>query len=464
MQKSSPELRTALSWLEGYINLGKSKTAAPAAGRTKDLTLAPMYELLSLLGNPHKDAPAIHVTGTNGKGSTSHCVTKLLMAHGLKVGTYASPHVSKINERIQLDAEPISDEIFAEAINDVALAVGAIETTSQESDYGWFNLLSAVAFRVFSDAAVDVMVLEVGMLGRFDATNVVDAEIAVVTNIGRDHTDGQDDWKERIAWEKAGIITPETKCVLGPVEEELRHYFTDENPSELVQYGTDIKLVGNEIGVGGRVIDVETPRGRYEQILVSLHGKHQASNAALAIGASELFLDAALDHDATQQALATLAMRGRFEVIDKEPLVVLDGAHNEHGALVAARTLNEEFSIFGRRILIVGMMAGKDPAEMLQALQAEKYEVVICCQPSWPRAMPAAELAEAARTLGIVADIANEPITAYELAQDLSTDQDVIFVAGSLYIVGAIRNHVLDQKRAEPSAMSQESPTNTPNF
>lgn len=439
MKKS---LADGLAWLEASIDLTKAKT--PVAGKTAELTLAPMFELLSMLGDPHTDAPTIHVTGTNGKGSTSHCATRLLMAHGLKVGTYASPHVSAINERIQIDAEPIDDDLFAEAINDVRIAQEHLNL-----DLGWFSLLTAVAFRAFSDAAVDVMVLEVGMLGRFDATNVVDPAVAVVTNIGRDHTDGKDDWKQRIAWEKAGIITEKTKAVLGQIDDELLSYFEAENPQTLIRLNQDIHLVSNVVGVGGRVFDVQTPHGRYEQILVALHGKHQAVNAAVAIAAVEQFLGSQLDHDLTETALAQTTMAGRFEVIDSEPLVVVDGAHNTHGAVVAAQTLKEEFSVAQRKLLIVGMMREKDPTEMLKALEAHEYEVVIACEPSWPRALPAQQLADAARELGIVTDVVSDPVTAFEVAQDLASEQDLIFVAGSLYIVGSIRNHVLALREAE---------------
>lgn len=440
MKKPSARLAAGLEWLNASINLNKAKS--PIAGKTKELTLAPMRELLAMLGNPHTDAPAIHVTGTNGKGSTSHCLTRLLMAHGLKVGTYASPHVSAINERIQIDAEPIDDDIFAQAIEDVRTATEHLET-----GHPWFNILTAVAFRVFSDAAVDVMVLEVGMLGRFDATNVVDSTVAVVTNIGRDHTDGQGDWKQRIAWEKAGIISDKSVAVLGEIEDDLMSYFTDETPRELISLNNEIRLLSNSVGVGGRVISVQTPYGRYEELLVSLHGRHQAKNATVAIAAAEQFIGSALNHELCEQALSQAAMAGRFEVIDAEPLVVVDGAHNTHGAKVAARTLKEEFAVGGRKILIVGMMREKDPTEMLTALQADKFEIVIACQPSWPRALPADELAEGARSLGLIVDVVADPVTAFDLAKDLSTDQDLIFVAGSLYIVGAIRNHVLEQRQ-----------------
>jgi len=432
-------LERELRWLDAQVSLEATKL--PKAGATEGLGNERIRALLQLLGNPHFDAPAVHVTGTNGKGSTAHLLSRVLREHGLRVGTYGSPHVSTINERIQIDAEPLADDDFAEALEIVRIAAqhGEIEAT-------WFELLTAAAFRAFSDAAVEVMVVEVGMLGRFDATNVIDGNVAVATNIARDHTDGAPGWREAIASEKAGIVKPGATLVLGDLDEDLHHFFLAEDPSTVLRFGREYELTANELGVGGRVIDVRTTRDFYEAVMVSLHGRHQGVNASIAIAAAEAFLDSPLDHDHLAAAMAGATMPGRFEVLGSDPLVVIDGAHNPHGAKTAASTFAEAFSPFGQRTLIVGMMREKDPVVMLEALDAKSFESVICCQPDWPRALPVAKLAEAARSIGIEPELAENPSDAIELALLQATEDDAILVAGSLYVAGAIRDRILAER------------------
>ena len=429
-------LERQLRWLDNQVSL--AATGLPKAGDVGGLSLAPIQDLLRLLGDPQRDAPVVHLTGTNGKGSTAHLVSLILREHGLRVGTYSSPHVSRINERIQIDVEPIDDDELAGLLEVVRLSAEQLDRRPS-----WFEIMTAAGFRAFSDAAVDVMVIEVGMLGRYDATNVVDAAVAVVTNISRDHTDGAEGWRAKVAVEKAGIVTPGSTLVIGDVDEDLHHYFVDEGPASVLRFGEQFELLDNELGVGGRVIDVRTPRDVYEAVLVSLHGRHQGVNAALAIAVAEAFLEGPLDHDRLDAAMGQASLPGRFEVLSNEPLIVIDGAHNPGGAETAAETFRSAFHAFGRRILVVGMMGEKDPIEMLQALEAPSAEIVVCCQPDWPRAMPVAELAAAARQLGIEPEVTVTPTDAIELALSLTTEGDAILVAGSLYVAGAVRNRVL---------------------
>jgi len=432
-------LERELRWLDAQVSL--EAKGLPKAGATDGLGNETIRSLLELLGDPHLDAPVIHLTGTNGKGSTAHMISLILREHGLRVGTYGSPHVSVINERIQIDVEPLSDDDFAAALEVVRLAAEHGEIAAS-----WFDLVTAAAFRAFSDAAVDVMVIEVGMLGRFDSTNVVDGAVAVVTNISKDHTDGAEGWREAIASEKAGIVKPRSTLVLGDLDEDLHHFFEAEQPAHIQRLRHEFDLSSNLPGVGGRVIDVRTPGDFYEAVMVSLHGRHQGVNAALAIASAEAFLDGPLDREPLDAALGQAAMRGRFEVLAAEPTIVIDGAHNPGGARTAARTFAEVFTPFGQRMLIVGMMDEKDPVEMLQALDADKAEIVIACQPDWPRAMPATKLADAARSIGIEPEIATSPSDAIELALSFATEGDAILVAGSLYVAGAIRDRLLAER------------------
>ena len=428
-----------LRWLDAQVSL--EAKGLPKAGATHGLGNDAIRSLLQLLGDPQLDAPVIHLTGTNGKGSTAHMISLILREHGLRVGTYGSPHVSVINERIQIDAEPLTDDEFADALEVVRLAAEHGEVAAS-----WFDIVTATAFRAFSDAAVDVMVIEVGMLGRFDSTNVVYGVVSVVTNISKDHTDGAEGWREAIALEKAGIVKPGSTLILGDIDDDLHHFFQDEGPSSVIRFGPEVELMANALGVGGRVIDVRTPRDVYDGVMVSLHGRHQGVNAALAIAAAEAFLDGPLERDHLDAALGQAVMRGRFEVLAAEPIIVIDGAHNPHGARTAAKTFAEAFTPFGQRMLIVGMMDEKDPVEMLQSLDATSVEIVICCEPDWPRAMPAVKLADAARSIGIEPDIATSPSDAIELALSYASEGDAILVAGSLYVAGAIRDRILGDR------------------
>lgn len=431
-------LEQQLRWLDGHISLAAS--GLPHAGATDNLSVEPMRALMTLLGAPHLDAPAVHVTGTNGKGSTAHLTSVLLRAHGLRVGTYGSPHVSQINERVQFDSQPIDDDSLADAIEVVRLVA---EQQGDAAAGSWFELLTAAAYRAFSDAAVDAMVVEVGMLGRFDATNVIDARVAVCTNIAKDHTDGKAGWQSQVASEKSGIVTAGQPLVLGDIDDELMHFFTDESPSTIVRLGDDLVIGSNLAGLGGRVIDLTTPRAAYPQLFVSLHGEHQGRNLALAVAAAEEFLDGPLDRDLCDEALIQVNIPARFEVLSTEPLIVVDGGHNPAGARTTARTFSEDFHIFGRRILLVGMMAEKDPVEMLEALDADQADLVVCCEPDWPRALKATELGAAARSMGLDADVISSPSEAIEQVLALASEGDAILVAGSLYVAGAVRNRLL---------------------
>jgi dihydrofolate synthase/folylpolyglutamate synthase len=389
---------------------------------------------VGVLGDPQDAFKVIHVTGTNGKGSTARIVTSLLVEHGLSVGTYASPHLQRVNERIAWNGDPVTDEQFAALVTELARLV---PLSGIEPSY--FELLTAGALLFFAEHAVDVAVIEVGLLGRYDATNVVHADVAVVTNVGEDHTDGKGGWRQAIASEKAGIIEPDSFLVLGERDPDLQAVFLAEGPRAAWLRGTDFDVVTDRSALGGRLLDVRTPLGELDDLVLPLHGSHQVDNAACAIAAVEAFFDRPLDRDITQDALAKVTMPGRFEVMGHGPLVIVDGAHNPDGAAAAARTLRDEFDVPGRRVLVVGMLAGRDPVQMLEALDARRADLVIACTPDSPRAMPAAEVAAVAGALGVFAEQIDDVGTAVQRALDVSTDEDVILVAGSLYVAGAAR-------------------------
>jgi dihydrofolate synthase/folylpolyglutamate synthase len=267
-------LAEALRHLDGHINLEAT------AGAIHGLSLEHIRSVVGVLGDPQDAFKVIHVTGTNGKGSTARMITALLVEHGLSVGTYASPHLQRVNERISWKGEPITDDQLAELVTELARLV---PLSGIEPSY--FELLTAGALLFFAENAVDVAVVEVGLLGRYDATNVVDADVAVVTNVGQDHTDGKGDWRQAIASEKAGIIKPDSFLVLGERDPQLQSVFLAEGPRDAWTRPTDFDVVSDRPAVGGHMLDVRTPNGTLEDLFLPLHGSHQADNLACAIAA-----------------------------------------------------------------------------------------------------------------------------------------------------------------------------------
>ena len=422
------DYRESLRFLDGHIN------HEATAGAIHGLSLDAMRQLVAVFGDPQHAFPVIHLTGTNGKGSTARMITALLVEHGLSVGSYTSPHLQKVNERLAWNGEPISDDDLAAVITGVARL-----TPLSGVEPSYFELLTVAAFVWFAEIAVDVAVIEVGLLGRYDATNVADADVAVVTNIGQDHTDGLGDWRQRIAAEKAGIVKPESLLVLGETDPQLQATFLAEGPRAAWRRGDDFDVVEDLPAVGGRVVSVRTPHGTLDELFVPLHGRHQADNVALAVAAVEGFFDRPLDLEIARAALAGVTVPGRFEVMSRAPLVLLDGAHNPQGAMAAADTLATEFDVPGRRVLVLGLLRGRDPLAMLEAFDARRADVLIACTPPSPRALPAEELAAVARMMPVLTEVVADPATAVQRALSVSTDDDVILVAGSLYLVGAAR-------------------------
>lgn len=394
-----------------------------------------MRELCHVLGDPQHHQPSVHVTGTNGKGSVARMTTALLGAHDLSVGTYTSPHLEVINERISRNGEPISDDALAAVLADLASLESLLTHTPS-----YFELLTAAALRWFSDEAVAAAVVEVGLLGRWDATNVVDGLVAALTNIGHDHTDGLGDWRRRVAEEKAGIVKEGATFVLGEVDPALEPVFQATPAREIWRRGDDFGCTANRLAVGGRLLDLRTPGASYDDVFLALHGEHQGDNAAVALAAAEAFFDRPLDDELVREAFAAVRNPGRFEVVRHDPLLILDGAHNPDGARAAAATLAEGFAVAGDRRLVVGVLDGRNPRELLEILGAADAAEVICCAPDSPRALPAAELADEVRAVGGRARVLPSVGAALEAAVDASEEGDAVLVTGSLYTVGAARS------------------------
>ena len=426
------DFAAALSYLDDHASYEKT-------GRVSDPSLAKIEALLSVLGDPHRDYRVIHVTGTNGKGSTSQIITRVLMAHGLRVATYSSPHLESPRERMQVDAVPVSEEEFAEAVAAISNAEGLSGVRPS-----YFEIVTAAAFRWFSDVAVDVAVVEVGMLGRWDATNVVAPDVSVVTNIALDHMEFAGPTLEHIATEKAGIIKVDSAAVIGEQRERLQAIFRAEPHRSMVCRGESFDVLANHLALGGRSLHVRTQHGDYEDLFLPLHGWHQGDNAAVAIAAVEEFFGGALHKETLQEGLGQVAMPGRFEVLGHQPLVIVDGAHNPAGADVCASVFFDDFDPHGRRILVVGALRGRDISETLSSLRADEFDTVVCATAPSPRALSAAEVAAAAEQMGCTQVLRADSVErACDIALNDASSDDAVLVAGSLYVVGAARPHLI---------------------
>lgn len=434
----------ALAYLDEHVNLETTK-GGPTAGVVHGLSLDRMRGIVDVLGDPQRSAPVIHVTGTNGKGSTARMITALLGAHGLTVGTYGSPHLESITERIRRNADRITERDFAEVVSEIA----GLESLFPERP-SYFDLLTAVAFSWFAREAVEVMVVEVGLLGRYDSTNVVEGDVAVITNVGRDHTDGVGDWRRAIAEEKAGIIEDDAAVIIGETDPELVEVFRSEGGSLHWVRDEHFGVRSSLVAVGGRQLDLYTPGTRHEEVFLPLHGAHQADNAAAAIAAVEAFFGRPLDRTVVREALASVELPGRFEVCSRSPLVVVDMAHNPDGTAALAATLRDEFHPEGGLTLVVGFLGGRDLDATLAPLLSLRPRRVVCTCPVSPRAVPAEEVVAAVtrglEELGHTAEVRRHDTVdhAVRRAAELIVDDEALVVAGSTYVAGDARATLRD--------------------
>jgi dihydrofolate synthase/folylpolyglutamate synthase len=354
-----------------------------------------MRDLVDLLGQPQRAYPSIHLTGTNGKTSTARMIDSLLRAFGIRPGRYTSPHLESLTERISLDGHPADAATFARAYDDVAPYVELVDARHPER-VTFFEVLTAMAFAAFADAPVDVAVVEVGMGGGWDATNVIDAGVAVVTPVSVDHLVLGSTVVE-VAAEKAGIIRPGAVVVLAqqqlPAAEVLLRKAAEVGAT-VAREGLEFGVLARDVAVGGQVVTLKGLGGVYEDLVLPLHGRHQAQNAGCALAAVEVFLGGGrdrLDIDAVRAGFAEADSPGRLEVVRRSPTVLLDGAHNLAGAQVLVEALEEAFS-FHTLVGVVGVLADKDAHGILATLEPVLSEIVVT-QNSSPRAMPADELA-----------------------------------------------------------------------
>jgi len=435
-------LGDALAWLDRHVNLEAIERGV--AGRAAAPTLERVEALVSAIGDPQDAYGVVHVTGTNGKGSTTRICSNLLAGTGLSVGTYTSPHLERLNERIARNGLAIGDEELCEQLTALsALEEFLVARDAWPTPPTWFELVTTAAFRWFADVAVEAAVVEVGLGGRYDATNVADGAVAVVTNVDLDHTEILGSTREEIAAEKSGIVKPGAVLVLGERDPDIARIFLDAARSvgadAVLRRSVDFDCTSNRAAHGGRVLDLRTPRAAYDEVYLPLFGAHQGDNAAAALAAAEALLGAPVAEDVVVEAFAATTVPGRLEIVGRRPLVVLDGAHNRAGIEALRDALDEDFAAPDRIVAVVGCLRGRDPGELLGALRGERLTGVVACAPPSPRALPASEIADAAASVGLAATVADTVDDALEIALARVAPDDLVLVTGSLYVVGVAR-------------------------
>ncbi|MEV7019409.1 folylpolyglutamate synthase/dihydrofolate synthase family protein [Streptomyces sp. NPDC093991] len=442
---ADPEVDKALREVEAEL--------ATRWGETKlEPSVDRISALMDVLGEPQRSYPSIHITGTNGKTSTARMIEALLGAFDLRTGRYTSPHVQSVTERISLDGAPVSAERFIETYQDVKPYVEMVDA-AQEYRLSFFEVLTGMAYAAFADAPVDVAVVEVGMGGAWDATNVIDAGVAVVTPIDLDHTDRLGGTPAEIAGEKAGVIKPDATVVMAQQPVDAAQVLLKkavEVGATVAREGLEFGVLDRQVAVGGQLMTLRGLGGEYSEVYLPLHGAHQAHNAAVALAAVEAFFGVgaqragSLDIDTVRKAFASVASPGRLEVVRRSPTVVLDAAHNPAGARAAAAAIGEAFQ-FSRLIGVVGASGDKNVRELLEAFEPVFAEIVVT-QNSSHRAMDADALAAVAVEVFGEERVQVEPRLpdALEAAITLAEEEGEfagggVFVTGSVITVGEAR-------------------------
>jgi dihydrofolate synthase/folylpolyglutamate synthase len=409
-----------------------------------------IVDLLALLGDPQLAYPSIHITGTNGKTSTARMIDQLIRELGMRTGRHTSPHLEHVTERICVDGEPLSPERFAELYDEVAPYADIVDGRHTDS-VTFFELLTAMSFAAFADAPVDVAVVEVGLGGRWDATNVINAPVAVVTPISLDHVGILGSTIEEIASEKAGLIHPGATVISAPQTEAAAKVLAARAAqvgATVLKEGLDFGVRSRTIAMGGQMLEIQGIGGSYDEVFVPLYGEHQASNAACALAAVEAFFGAQgrgpIDVDVVRAAFEAVQSPGRLEIIRRGPTVLLDGAHNPAGAAALAAALEDAFG-FDRLVAVVAVLDDKDAAGLLEELEPVVSEVVVT-QSNSPRALPVDVLAEIAvevfgedrvTALGRLDDAIEAAVTAAESQGQLGGSG--VLITGSIVTVGEAR-------------------------
>lgn len=419
--------------------------------------LAPLVRAMDILGDPNKAFPIIHITGTNGKTSTARMIECGLLAHDLRTGRYTSPHLTKVTERISVDGAPVSDETFVRIWDEIRPYLEIVDAELEaagENRLTYFECLTILAFAIFADQPVDVAVMEVGLGGITDATNVGDGQVAVITPISLDHTELLGDTTGLIAEEKAGIIKEGAFVISAAQPQDAAQVILEKAREKHADFrfeGVEFGVESRTVAVGGQQLDLQGMAGRYPGILLPLHGEHQAQNAAVALAALEAFLgggEKELNHELVQEGFAAATSPGRLEVMRTSPTIVVDAAHNPAGIAASAAALQESFA-FSKLVVVLGVLVEKDAEEILNSLKeayGDEAQELCLTQSNSPRAIPAAELAELAVDLGWdeedvhIAEKLDDAIEwAVERAEANNDLAGGVLITGSITLVGEAR-------------------------
>jgi dihydrofolate synthase/folylpolyglutamate synthase len=413
-------------------------------------TLERISALVDMLGSPQLTYPTIHIGGTNGKTTTSRMVDALLFEMGLRTGRFTSPHLESYLERICINGQPIDAKELIFSFNDISPYLDLMDTKF-DNPISFFEAITALAFAAFAEHPIDVGVIEVGMGGQWDATNVVDADVSVIMPIGLDHMEYLGNTIAEIATTKAGIIKEQGFVVLAQQEPEaavelLRR--AAEVGADVAREGLEYSIDSRAIAVGGQLISITGLRGHYDEIFLPLHGKHQASNAAAALIAVEAFFgEQDLDIDAVRAGFANVTSPGRCEIIHRDPTIILDAAHNPHGAKAIAETIQSEFT-FDDVTGIVALMADKDALGILQALEPVMNQVIVTTN-SAARSMSVRDLEGLATQVFGADRVFAQPTLADAIdkaikdsVRPLSEESLAILITGSVVTVGEARTAV----------------------
>lgn len=409
--------------------------------------------LCELLGDPQKACPVIQIAGTNGKGSTAIMIDALTQSMGLRTGRFTSPHLVDVAERICIDGEPVSTELFDRTWHEIAPLVELVDAERLGgAPVTFFETVTAMAYAAFADAPVDLAIVEVGMGGRWDATNVASAAVAVFTPIALDHMHLLGSTPPQIAAEKAGIIKPGATAVLAAQTPQVARVLAErcrQAGVPMIREGLDFMLLDRQPAVGGQVIRIDSAAGPLGGLFLPLFGAHMAHNAVLAVAAVEALRGGGLAPEVIEDGLAAVAAPARLEVVAEDPVIVLDTAHNPHGVAATLAGLRESFTA-RPLIVVLAMMRDKAVTEVLELLAGQADTIVATGMPAFERAMPAAELAELAgevcgtERVRTAATSSKAMGLAAGLAAQFGPDS-VVLVVGSVYLAGEVRDLLTGQ-------------------
>lgn len=423
-----PDRATAEAFLDARIGHGVKPGLERIAG------------LLEFLGDPQASYPTVHIAGTNGKTTVSRMVQQILGAHGLATGGFTSPHLDAVEERFALHGAPVTPDELTDAVRDIAWFVVGYEAQA-ETSVTYFEVTTALAFVLMANAAVDVGVVEVGLGGRWDATNVITADVCVITGVDLDHQEFLGDTVGAIAAEKVAILDEGGTLVTGPLTDDARGVVAERvesTSSRWMRYGSEFSVLDAIVGVGGWQCSIEGVFDQYPDLFLPLHGRHQVDHLSTAIATCEMFLGRALDRDAVAVAAASMTSPGRLEVVARRPIVILDGAHNPQGFAGLAATLDEEFPPLGWH-LVIGLRGNRSIPDLVSHLRGQVASVVATAADD-PASHDPTELASAiAAVLDVPTSVVPGPLEALAAAKEAAGAEGGVVVTGSLYVVGEVR-------------------------